>query len=274
MQEEPLFFINDFLENRGQFNKIIEEIKKKPEDYSYKAQFLKNFVNNLCMAYINLKKNRICDKEKLKIELENKKKELLAKLEEIKKGDIKAQINLQLPKKSLILSKLSKKPIVFRTLDKEYNIIEPSISPNDKLVIDSIIKEVKDYDEDLIKSKIKEKFGNIDVDRFDSLRYYIVRDFKSVGLVSPLLEDDEIQEIVCDGVNIPLIVVLKSKVNTNIVFKSDKELNEQIYKFAKLIGNSISEENPFLEGAINTNFMVEANLSTEFLSGKFVIKRL
>jgi len=277
MQEEPFFFINDFLENRGEFENILNEIKKRPEEYTYKAQFLRNFVNGMYLGYVNKGKTKHDEKERLKQELANKKRELLARIEEMKKQEVKVEIPVKIEnKKDLILSKFTKSPIVSRLLDKEYNVVEPVLSNADKVLVDSLKSEMNEFNEDNFNSKIREKLGEISPGRFDTIRYYTVRDLKSFGQVSPFLEDDEVQEVICDGINQALTVNLKDKKNvkTNIMFKSDKELNDQIYRFAKLTSNTISDSSPFMNGPLNTNFMVDANLSTQFFPGKFVIKRI
>ena len=276
IQEEPFFLVNDFLEKRDELDKILEEIKKRPEEYTYKTQFLKNFVNGMYLGYVNKDKNKIDEKEKLKQELYNKKKELMMKIESMNAPVNKQlEIKTDLSKKDLILSKLTKKPIVSRLLDRDYKVVEPILSNADKILVESIKNESKIFDDNNLNAKIKERIGDVSGDRFDAIRYYIVRDMRSNGVVSPLFEDDDIQEIVCDGIGVPLVVNFKDKrkFNTNVVFETYEIFNNQIMRFSTLSNVSISKDNPFLECKVS-NFMIDGNLSTEFFPGKFVIKRI
>src|SRR3972149_5124065 len=59
------------------------------------------------------------------------------------------------------------------------------------------------------------------------ITYYAIRDFIYLGKIEPLMRDHMVEEISCDGTNIPLYIWHREfeSIPTNILFETDKELN-------------------------------------------------
>lgn len=93
--------------------------------------------------------------------------------------------------------------------------------------------------------------------------------------IQNLLDDDNITSIYCEGINIPVYVELKDKrkIPTRIIFRNKKEINEIITDLSKKAGININENNPVIKFSFN-NLSFQATLGTDFLSPKFVVKRL
>jgi flagellar protein FlaI len=99
------------------------------------------------------------------------------------------------------------------------------------------------------------------------LEYYIDRDFLGLGNIEPLMRDQEIEDISCDGVGIPLYVFhrnpLLGSMPTNIVFNSSEELDSYLVRLAQMCGQAISVIDPLLEGALPDGSRIQGTLATD-----------
>jgi flagellar protein FlaI len=99
------------------------------------------------------------------------------------------------------------------------------------------------------------------------LQYYIERDFMGLGKIEPLMNDDQIEDISCDGVGIPVFVFHRNpslgSLMTNVIFESAEELDSFVMRLAQLCGKSISITNPLLSGSLPDGSRVQATLATD-----------
>ncbi|MFH7860997.1 MAG: type II/IV secretion system ATPase subunit [Candidatus Aenigmatarchaeota archaeon] len=182
-----------------------------------------------------------------------------------------------------------------------YQVIEPELTDRLK----ETIKKLKE----LIQEKLDIEFGKlkkfemknylyktiddllsyykIEVSEKEKLiiRYYIERDFIGLGRIEPLMEDENIEDISCDGVGIPIFVFHRNpklgSIVTNIVFEDPDELDSFIHRLAQLCGKSISVATPLVGGSLPDGSRVQAALATDiarrgsnFTIRKFTIEPL
>jgi len=86
----------------------------------------------------------------------------------------------------------------------------------------------------------------------EKLSYYVLRDFIGMGKIEALLRDQFIEDLSCDGVNVP-IFVLHSKygpLRTNVIFKDNHELNSFVMKLAQRCGKYVSFSQPYIDGRL------------------------
>jgi flagellar protein FlaI len=99
------------------------------------------------------------------------------------------------------------------------------------------------------------------------LGYYIDRDFIGLGRIEPLMQDPNIEDISCDGVNSPLFIFHRNpdlgSVVTNIVFPSPEELDSFIIRLAQLSGKSVSVAEPLISGTLPDGSRLQATLATD-----------
>ena len=99
------------------------------------------------------------------------------------------------------------------------------------------------------------------------LQYYIERDFIGLGKIEPLMNDDQIEDISCDGVNIPIFVFHRNpslgSLMTNVAFGDAEELDSFVMRLAQICGKSISVTNPLLSGSLPDGSRVQATLATD-----------
>ncbi len=295
MPEEPFFLVNEFLEKgKGELENIARVMNVEHNKSLNKSVFLKNFTNELFKAYrktkktktvqANLEKERLELKKKLEKEfLVKKKQELINKLKEAQEKIKTIEIPKPTETKELILSKETGKPLVSAELkNNSYLVSEPELNDNDQRVINEIkrvIKAVNLEDKqnfiDLLKKTCLKYNVEYTENYYDKIRYFVVRDLKKYSKISPLLEDNNVKEVVCEGINTPVTITYndKEEVITNVKFDTEEELNNFINNLAEKSNKKISAENPFLNATIN-NLNIQATLGSEFAKAKFVITKL
>ena len=161
----------------------------------------------------------------------------------------------------------------------EYNIIEPKLTKQEKETYDKVVSgllEILDVELSSIKKDVakylKEKVAHVieelELEVSDSsykkIMYYIYRNFVGLNEIEPLLQDPYIEDISCDGVNIPLYIVHRKygSLKTNIMFK-EEELSKFIIKLAEKSGRFISYAEPLLDGSLPDGSRVQATFSKD-----------
>ncbi len=98
-------------------------------------------------------------------------------------------------------------------------------------------------------------------------KYYIFRDFVGLGKIDPLLKDQNVEDISCDGIGIPVYVYHRNpklgSIKTNIVFDSKEELDSYVTKISERCGKTISVASPLLDGTLPDGSRVQATLGTD-----------
>ena len=153
--------------------------------------------------------------------------------------------------------------------DLSYVLLEPTLTDLDK----TRLKEIKEalWDELFINTKDfptkeeAEKFLNqkveettkkykmeIDFPTLEKYQYYITRDFLNFAKIDGLMRDENIEDISCDGIGVPVFVWHRKyeSIPTDIVFETPEELENFIFKIAYLCGRHISIAQPLLDGTL------------------------
>jgi len=162
-----------------------------------------------------------------------------------------------------------------------YSVIEPGLSGNERKTIEHIKKELEerlDIDftklgdiraKELLKEQIRKiiEAEEIPAGKMDIIQYYIERDIIGLGRIEPLMKDKDIEDISCDGENIPLYVYhrnpLFGSVMTNIVFEDKDELDTFVMRLSQKCGKSVSIAEPLVDGSLPDGSRVQATLGTD-----------
>ncbi len=103
--------------------------------------------------------------------------------------------------------------------------------------------------------------------RADVLKYYIRRDFVGLERIEPLMNDPNIEDVSCDGINIPIYIFHRNptigSIRTNIKFFDQKTLDTFTTKLAQRAGKTISVAEPLLDGTLTDGSRVQATLGTD-----------
>ncbi|OYT43646.1 MAG: type IV secretion system protein VirB11 [Candidatus Aenigmarchaeota archaeon ex4484_56] len=170
-----------------------------------------------------------------------------------------------------------------KTNELIYNVIEPKITKKEKLIIEDIkryISEKIDIDFAAIKrfearnylfKKIDDAIEYFRLNLSDTeskiFKYYIFRDFLGLERIEPILQDDNLEDISCNGVGVPMYVVHRDSrfgsLRTNIYFETFEELDSFVMKLAQKCGRDISVAQPLLDGILPDNSRVQATLATD-----------
>ncbi len=127
-------------------------------------------------------------------------------------------------------------------------------------------KEKMEYLREKIEAIWKKEKIEIDHDEsFDKVLYYVSRDFIGFGRLEPLLRDQTIEDISCDGVGIPIYIWHRKyeSVPTNLIFRNEEELNGTITKIAQRSGRHISIANPILDASLPDGSRVQLTYGKE-----------
>lgn len=164
-----------------------------------------------------------------------------------------------------------------------YQVIEPELSRklSDLLIkIKELLEERLDVDfsklkvfeaKDYLRKEVNELiayFGfKLNATEKQILQYYIERDFIGLSKIEPFIQDDQIEDISCDGIDIPIFVFHRDarlgSVITNILYESAEELDSFITRLAQTCGKSISVAEPLLGGSLPDGSRVQAMLATD-----------
>jgi archaeal flagellar protein FlaI len=176
----------------------------------------------------------------------------------------------------------------------QYTVIEPTLSERDKKNFEIIKKllmtelsvslnEVKTKKNAEIKLKrkisqlIKKYRLEIPTKNLSKITYYAIRDFIYLGKIEPLMRDHMVEEVSCDGTNIPLYIWHREyeSIPTNIIFTSDKELNNFARKVSYVSGKHVSMANPIVDAALPDGSRINLTLGHEITKrgSTFTIRR-
>ncbi|MEM5809675.1 MAG: type II/IV secretion system ATPase subunit [Candidatus Aenigmatarchaeota archaeon] len=164
-----------------------------------------------------------------------------------------------------------------------YEVVEPKLSEKLKQIIGKI-KDLLEQRLDIDFSRLKKieaseylhkqimdiinYFGFKLTDTEKAiLRYYVERDFMGLGKIEPLMQDDQIEDISCDGYDIPIFVFHRNPhlgtLITNIKFSDPDELDSFIIKLAQIAGKSISVAEPLIDATLPDGSRLQATLATD-----------
>ncbi|WP_456475710.1 CpaF family protein [Candidatus Pyrohabitans sp.] len=174
-----------------------------------------------------------------------------------------------------------------------YRIELPTLTPREmkflKRVKEAAIKEAKVELQGLTKEQRKQRMlfavleimdrlkGDVELspEKRQMFAEMIVNDMVGYGLLEPLLQDDEIEEIMVIGPKRPVYVVHRKYgiLETNVVFQDPKEIVNIVQRIASSIGRRIDASSPLLDARLPDGSRVNATLSPPALDGPTVTIR-
>jgi len=176
-----------------------------------------------------------------------------------------------------------------------YKIIEPELDPQTEKAYNRIVEimersfdinfeeleadQAKEYLEDKIDMIVDKYNIHVPDDKREVIRYYTKRDFAGLGKLQPLMNDTEVEDISCDGLNIPIYAYHRNprfgSIKTNLKWEDADELDSFVMKLAQRCGKSISVSSPLLDGSLPDGSRVQATLATDIArkGSNFTIRR-
>ena len=163
-----------------------------------------------------------------------------------------------------------------------YVVEEPELSSGDVLNLKrlkSILNELLDIRVAEIKSKqaagdyllrkseeILDSYGfKLDEKAHDNLLYYVVRDNLGFGKIDSFMHDPLIEDISCDGVNVPLYVWHRKyeSIPTNVRFETAEELDSYALRLSYMCGSHVSIAQPMLDASLPDGSRINLTYGSE-----------
>jgi flagellar protein FlaI len=175
-----------------------------------------------------------------------------------------------------------------------YNVIEPELNEEEKKNMERIskaliemvevgfgeIKEEKkaiEYIKQNVDKIIKYLGIKLSPNSYLKIMYYIYRNFIGYNEVHAILNDPYIEDISCDGINIPVYVIHRKygSLKTNIVFSDGETLRKFIVKLAERCGRYVSYAEPILDASLPDGSRVAATIASDVATkgGTFTIRK-
>jgi len=118
---------------------------------------------------------------------------------------------------------------------------------------------------EIIAEKYHRSLGRFTVEKWDQIFYYVVRDLIGYGPIQAIMEDPNIEDISCNGIDVPVFVWhrLYESIPTNITFTSEQALNDFLVKLAHRSSKHISSAQPLLDAMLPEKHRLAATFMKE-----------
>jgi flagellar protein FlaI len=162
--------------------------------------------------------------------------------------------------------------------EHRYYAVEPDLDGFERGLLDRVVDDIRDpllyregagkTDEETLREELKELLEGYGVDAemgtFHALTYYLYRDFRGYGKVDPLLNDRHIEDISCDGYDLPLFVYHDeyTDIETNVSFPK-AELDNYVIRLAQQSGRHVSVGDPIVGTTLPDGSRAELSLGEE-----------
>lgn len=150
-------------------------------------------------------------------------------------------------------------------MDLEYVIVEPKVTEKEFVLLEETYEELRNvliytsphqkdnvtFNKGQVKKIIRSFDPEIRPERLDILIYFLRRNFAGYGKIDPLMKDANIEDITCNGKDMPLFIYHRKYANlaTNITF-GDEELNKYALKIAQKADKQMSLTTPLVDAAL------------------------
>ncbi len=180
-----------------------------------------------------------------------------------------------------------------RTKEFLYEVIEPQLSAHEHQLVDHIkstLAKILGSDVRTLTAADKRTYLRGEVEEYfrsrgiqlsplshERIIYYVLRDFVGYGPVDALIFDPEVEDISCDGVEVPLFIFHSKyeSVKTNVIFQDEESLNSFIVMLGQRCGKAVSVSAPILDGTTPEGHRVQATYAREVTTrgASFTIRR-
>ena len=164
----------------------------------------------------------------------------------------------------------------------QYDIVRQDYSPEEKIILGEIRENLVDLaissgenfqpNEDKLLNDIRNflflrlsgENQDIPVSReyLDNLSQRILRDIIGYGKIDSLIQDDNLEEIMINGIDKPIFVYHRQHgmMKTNVEFSDERELMDLIDSIARQINRRIDQESPILDGRLTDGSRINATI--------------
>lgn len=163
-----------------------------------------------------------------------------------------------------------------------YEVIEPTLTQDEKEILEFLRdtltrtldgRKVTTGDQsdwatvlvDATRKAIEDYAIRIDERGARRVEYYLVRDFLGYGRIDVMMRDGQLEDISCDGPNIPIYLFHRKyeSLRSNVVFTDELELDGFVIRLAQRCGKHISVADPLLDATLPDGSRLQTTLSRE-----------
>ncbi len=165
-----------------------------------------------------------------------------------------------------------------------YDFIEPPLDPRERIIYKKLKANIVDkidymefetpekknsYIIDLMNKLLEKMDEEINSETIEKFTYYLNRDFTGYGPIQIPMLDPEVEDISCDGVNIPIYIYHRKyeSIRSTFKFENEEELDNFVIWIVQKSGRHISIANPMVDASLPDGSRLQATL------GKYVTKR-
>src|SRR6266487_3753880 len=193
-----------------------------------------------------------------------------------------------------ILKNFSYVRILYDTMANEYfyEAIEPKLLEEESELLE-VLKEILVENLEMLEDADKEQKQNylrrivdgllreLGVDLHpvskERVMYYVYRDFMRYGPIDVVMTDIQVEDVSCDGVNVPFYIYHRKygSIPSNLKFDNAEELDSFVIWLAQRSGKHISVAKPMLDATIPDGSRLQATLGMHVTKrgSSFTIRR-
>jgi flagellar protein FlaI len=152
------------------------------------------------------------------------------------------------------------------TDERRYRVTEPMLDEYEAFVLDELSKVLRDSlmyqdvdEEGALERTFTRRAGELmdqhtaalDPISLHKLRYYLKRDFVDYERIDPIMRDEAVEDISCDGADVPVFVYHREHrdLDTNVQFDRDGLLSF-VTRMAQRAGKHLSVSNPLVDASL------------------------
>ena len=159
-----------------------------------------------------------------------------------------------------------------------YQVVEPTLDGSQRALLTTLYDDVRDpllYErqvgddpEAALKAELRDRLEDYGAEvtqaEFYRLFYYLHRRFRGFGKIDALMYDPRIEDISCDGYDLPVYIYHDDyqDVRTNVSFGAE-ELDSYVIRMAQQAGRHISVGSPVVETTLSDGSRAELALGEE-----------
>ncbi len=169
-----------------------------------------------------------------------------------------------------------------RSGQAKYLVVEAPLTEEERVWLDEIKKLLVDelevdfrrlgstdkaeqYLRNLVQATTKNYRIGLSEGSLERVMYYLVRDFIYFDRIDPLMRDPRIEDISCNGYDLPIYVWHREfeSIPTNVVFEKPETLDKLIVKLTYVTGRAISIAQPVVDGSLPDQSRIQLTYEKE-----------
>ena len=142
------------------------------------------------------------------------------------------------------------------------NLVDLAISTGENFQVseERLLNDIKNFLSLRLSGTLQD--NGISNEYLDRLSRKFLRDIIGYGAIDPLIQDDELEEIMIIGTSKPIFVYHRKygMMKTNLQFRDEGELRDLIDSIARQINRRIDQESPILDGRLMDGSRINATI--------------